>query len=69
MMQVEKNVPVQGFKLNKYPFLLMDVGDSFAFDGPREKLAAAASYAGLRHGLKFSVRKTAEGNYRCWRVA
>lgn len=65
---VEKGIPVPRVSGRAvYPFPLMEVGDSFSIDG-KERVAAAASVFGKRHGVKFSLRKDGEG-YRVWRVA
>lgn len=76
MIDVESNLPLpardgRGAK-SKYPFGSMAVGDSFEVpNGKRLSVyQCAAQWTSSRHlDWKFSVRKTAEGSYRCWRVA
>lgn len=70
-IQIDKGVPLPaGGRKPKYPFLLLEVGDSFLFpDGtPRSSAKVAASNHGKRHGVKLAIR--AEGDrLRCWRTA
>lgn len=52
----------------KYPFLAMEIGDSFFVPANLyRRVISAASHMGSRKELKFSFRKTNDG-YRCWRV-
>lgn len=52
----------------KYPWLEMKVGDSFLLKkGDGNSIRSAASLAGFRYKMKFSVSFTEEG-YRVWRV-
>ena len=69
-MKIDKNVPMPTAQSHqKYPFMDMDVGDSFSVpEGCLQGVRNASHMAGKRKGLKFTVRKTNEG-YRCWRVA
>ena len=76
--KLEKNVPLpndleyMGAK-RKYPWLEMEVGDSFAIpEGRHESVRTASAAWVLRHperDMRFSVRKLEDGTYRCWRVA
>ena len=72
-MKIDKNVPIPkktGVGCpSKYPFLDMEVGDSFYIEGKNEGKAARASAASCtkRHGLRFSGRKEGSG-HRIWRV-
>lgn len=75
MFKVEKNVPMpkdakRGRK-PKYPFALMEVGDSFEFSfsevSPRT-ISSAVSYYGSRHKKYFSVRTISKTKGRVWRV-
>ena len=63
----------------KYPFPIMEVGDSFAIplagerrkdeDAAAARLRAAASRYSRFHGGRFSIRTDREaGVVRCWRV-
>jgi hypothetical protein len=78
--QVQKDValPRRQAMWAIYPFLEMEVGDSFALlKGDlleRERVRAAASYYGIRHApKKFSIRiadpSANPKTYRCWRVS
>ena len=71
-MKIEKHIPLplqpqpRGRRA-KYPFGQMDVGDSFFSDEDRNRLAAASSHAGSRHGKKFIIRSV-DGGFRIWRA-
>lgn len=70
-MKITKSVPIPtnapGRK-SKYPFMDMDVGDSFLVSGTCGKnLRAAATFTSSKYGLKFTVRKV-PGGHRCWRI-
>ena len=66
-MKIEKGVPMP----HKYPFADMQVGDSFAIPPTiqRTTVNVAAKRFGDKHGMKFTVRLTADRSYRCWRTA
>lgn len=72
-IKIDKGIPFQpvkrGKRDSKYPWMEMEIGDSFLFPANLKKSTACnnASFASKRHGKKFVVRKTPEG-YRCWRV-
>jgi hypothetical protein len=58
-------------KRRSYPFIDMDIGDSFYFDGPEERgLVSTAACAWMRRypTMRFSIRPWRDG-YRCWRIA
>jgi hypothetical protein len=68
---IEKNVPLVTTAGAKpiYPFLQMEIGDSFLVtDRTRPQVGAAATRAGKLSGRKFKAR-TVEGGARVWRVA
>jgi phenylacetate-coenzyme A ligase PaaK-like adenylate-forming protein len=68
---IEKNVPLAKTELHntKYPFLRMEIGDSFfVANVARQKVGSAAYVAGRVHGRTFKTR-TVEGGVRVWRVA
>lgn len=70
---IDCNVPLPGRVggESKYPFTLMNVGDSFFVEGAKSAtlLNAARAYAKRNQGtVKFAVR-TVDGGARCWRVA
>lgn len=79
VFKIEKEVPIppkppktkSGGRPRKYPFLLMEIGDSFSI--PAEKIAAvsmAAYNCSKKYGRKFSTRRGEDGvSARCWRVA
>lgn len=70
--KIEKNVEFPRNPASKYPFLDMEIGDSFFVSVDRE---CEKSYTGQRitnsgrmvTGYKFSYRKV-EGGVRIWRV-
>jgi hypothetical protein len=69
-IKIDDNVPMPaGYYSIKYPWMEMEVGQSFLV--PAEtKLPAIRRLATMRRpdGRRFSVRKTPDG-YRCWRIA
>ena len=68
---IEKNVPLAqtAGAPAKYPFLEMEIGDSFLVtDRARPQVGAAAGNAGKFSGRKFTTR-TVPGGVRVWRVA
>jgi len=73
MIEIQKNIPLISIskRMNKYPFSIMDVGDSFLFplnEGPGHTERAAVSYASkANEPKKFTTRTTREG-IRCWRI-
>jgi hypothetical protein len=76
VIQIDKNVPLpapkRGVGSAKYPWRLLEVGDSFLFSGANKhgkSASAQAIRAGRVLGRKFTVRKMDDGSYRCWRVA
>jgi hypothetical protein len=66
---IEKDVPLPASaKWSKYPFAEMEIGDSFVVPRERhEQLRSASSWAGRRHGRKFTIRIVGE-QVRCWRI-
>lgn len=68
---MQSGVPIPRIKQTKprlvYPWLTLNVGDSFLYLGQRKAASAVASKAGVRHGRKFVTRFTNEG-VRIWRV-
>jgi hypothetical protein len=68
---IEKNVPLVTTAGAKpiYPFLQMEIGDSFLVkDRTRPQVGAAAGSAGKISDRTFRTR-TVEGGVRVWRVA
>ena len=63
---IDKNVPLP----KRYPFEGMQVGDSFAVppEVKRATVNVAAMRYGRKHGVKFTVRLTADRTLRCWRI-
>ena len=66
MIKIDKDFPLP----TKYPFEQMEVGDSFALppSASRENVAAATSRYGKNHKKIFTVRKSNDGTFRCWRL-
>lgn len=69
---IEKNVPVESRR--KYPFSMMEIGDSFfapsKANSPRSIRVSASSYA-RRHKVQFQTRECIVGTVkglRIWRV-
>jgi hypothetical protein len=71
MYAIESNVPPPGGPVGrpvKYPFLLLNVGQSFYVPlGDRKTISVCASRVGTRMGRTFTVRQV-EGGVRAWRV-
>lgn len=73
MIKIEKNIPlpkdrVRGRK-SQFPFIDMEVGDSFKYQGDPKILAAAISYFQRKNTkMKFAYRQEF-GGYRAWRIA
>ena len=70
---IRKSVPVPpkeyGYR-HKYPFRLMEVGDSFVCpEGAHETVRKAAHAYALRNRGVFRVAKGNDGLWACWRVA
>ncbi len=67
---ISPNIPIPDKKVrSKYPFDLLQVGDSFEFNADDIKLiSSAASAFGKAHNKRFLVRTTEDGKARCWRV-
>ena len=69
MIRVEKGIPVPG---KKYPYLEMEVGDSFLIPTTVKHPAGVGREGrnhAARHGkdMDFKAMKVADG-YRCWRI-
>lgn len=69
--KIEKGVPIpklhKGSRPYKYPFGVMEVGDSFAFTPEEEaKVRAAAGNQTRSHGTRYTVSVS---HLRCWRIA
>jgi hypothetical protein len=74
MFKIEKNIPLPsggaGGKESKYPFMQMEIGDSFqAPDEQRNAIRSMATYHTRKHKMRFIVRKDGEAHVRIWRVA
>lgn len=75
MFVIEKNVPIpsgagKDGRLSKYPFGLMEVGDSFlAPEEQRNAVRSMATYHTRKTKQQFVVRKAEDGKVRCWRVS
>ena len=66
---IERGLPMPPPR-TKYPFLEMEVGDSFAAPlASRNIISSRASSIGARHGREFVSRKISDGQVRVWRVA
>lgn len=71
--KVERGVSIPEPKHDRrsYPFGEMEIGDSFVFEGDRNRIGSAVSYAASRSkdGRKYTVRKESETTFRVWRTA
>lgn len=70
-IKIDKSVPIpkHADRNGKYPWREMEIGDSFVVSSAGDKLPSAASWAGKRHGLRFTCRKIDENTTRVWRIA
>ena len=71
MYAVEKNVPIpegSGMGGGKYPWRLLEVGDSFKVDRKDMKREGARPWPPKSLGIKVSCRKEGDG-MRVWRIA
>ena len=67
-IKIDKGIPLFK-KTPPWPFSQMEVGDSFIIPNERHRtLTSVASLYRRVHQKKFSVRKTDNGDYRCWRL-
>ncbi len=64
--KIEKGIPMPPIP-KKYPFNLMEIGDSFFVPKPPNKVSAVAGLYGKRHGKKFRCI-TVDGGTRVFRV-
>ena len=75
MRPIEKNVPIPpdrcrvDGKRGKYPWHLMEVGDSFTTDAGMNTVLALAVYQQKKRGWKFIARQIDATTVRVWRVA
>lgn len=72
MLEIDKGIPrPASLRAAKYPWAALEIGDSFfvpSVNGATHNVASVASWAGKRHGKKFSSR-TVDGGVRVWRIA
>ena len=68
-IRIDKDVPVPHRRSLKYPWQVMEIGDSFAFPSKDKGSvnSAACSYA-RRHDAMFMMRKVSETHHRIWRI-
>lgn len=65
---IRNDIPLP-ISYRKYPFALMGVGDSIEIAAEdRDRAAAAVHSYSKKHGMKFTLRKTHDGSFRCWRT-
>jgi hypothetical protein len=70
MIIIDKDIPFPGRKRH-YPFIEMEVGDSFFTKKSRSTIAAIARYWGKRLNCKFSTADVVENGVegiRVWRI-
>lgn len=69
-VKIEKGIPLPPERAarNAWPFVDMDVGDSFLVDGVSRNTVHVMAYkAGIRLARKFSAQKVKDGQWRVWR--
>lgn len=73
MFKVDVDVPLAAGARMQWPFQHMKPGESFAIAADPDLIQkcrmAAGSYRSRYEGMRFSVRKQADGSARCWRTA
>ena len=69
MIKIDKGVPLPvTYTVNlKYPWLEMEIGDSFFVNATQSRIGSHAWQMGNRHNRKFTTRKV-DGGVRVWRV-
>lgn len=69
-IKIDKKVPFPERKYGAnsiYPWMKMEAGDSFIFDGPLPNAHAATTYYNAKTGRQFRAR-THNGHTRVWRL-
>jgi hypothetical protein len=68
MIEIEKGIPLPVGR-HKYPFLDMEIGDSF-FVGNRTtgEMSYHIAYFRKKHPLRKFTCRTVDGGVRCWRI-
>ena len=68
MYEIEKSVPVAASRATKYPFKMMEVGDSFLI--PKDEIVTPnqAHSAAKSAGVKVRTRME-KGGMRVWRIS
>ena len=68
MIEIEKGVSIPPAKtIRKYPFHLMEVGDSFFTPGEKQILQSLAHFKRRNPDRKFTTRREGDG-FRVWRT-
>jgi hypothetical protein len=72
VIKIDKGIPApaENSHAGKYPFSLMEIGDSFfiCLDAVRvDGFRSTASIAGKRHQMRYRIRKE-ENGARVWRI-
>jgi hypothetical protein len=72
MIKIDKNIPIPDKRTHKkefkYPWLTMEVGDSFFVANKTSATYRVSAKAGNRYGRKFTMRNVKDG-VRIWRIA
>jgi hypothetical protein len=68
--KVDTGIPVPEGNYGRYPFPVMNIGDSFSFnkDMLKRLRCAAHAYAQRHNGVRFVFRQISEDEWRCWKV-
>ncbi len=69
--RIEKGIPMptSGKGISMFPFMDMEIGDSFAVSAEfGKKLKSAAYLFSKREGIRLTCRSLPDGTVRCWRV-
>ena len=67
MVKIDKDVPIPSGK-SKFPFLEMELNDSFYTEHPRPAIQGLCYYWSQKTDMKFTCRAERKGT-RVWRVA
>lgn len=69
MQQSDKTQPRGRGRSRKYPWLEMDVGDSFLVEGKKSQgMSGSQHYAAKRYGRKFTAKKIVKDGRICCRI-
>ncbi|MDE1170903.1 MAG: hypothetical protein PW734_06820 [Verrucomicrobium sp.] len=68
--KIEKGIEISAKRKNvtKYPFLEMEIGDSFVFEKKNYRKVLSSASHSSKTGKRFESRAISENEVRIWRV-